>query len=130
GSHGDAEVVERLVYVFYSRAFLDQELRLAQIGPQHAVPDKAACVSGEHSDFVQLLREGHRGGQHFLARTLAADDFEQPHNVCGAEVVMTDHEFRAARDGRDLVDIEIRRVGREDAAGLRDLVDLGEYLFL
>ena len=38
--------------------------------------------------------------------------------------------LRARSDGGDLVDVEIRRVGREDRAGFADRVELGEDLLL
>ena len=58
----------------------------------------------------------------------AAHDLEQLHHVRRAEEVHADDVLRALRRRGDPVDVERRRVGREDRAGLRDAVERREHL--
>ena len=59
-----------------------------------------------------------------------AHHFEQLHHVGGAEKVQAQHIARALGRGRDLVDVEIAGVRREDRALLHHLVQLAEDVLL
>ena len=130
GAHRHAEVGECGVDLLDPRAFFQQELGLALVGAEHAVADEAAAVADEHADLAQRAGQGQRSGDHGRAGRFAADDFEQPHDVGGAEEVVADDLLRAGRDGGDLVDVERRRVGGQNGIGPRDAVELGEDLLL
>ena len=72
----------------------------------------------------------HHRRQHVGAGRVAAHDLEQLHHVGRAEEVHADDVLRAARAGGDPVDVERRRVRREDRAGLGDVVQCREHLLL
>ena len=89
-AHGHAEIVERLVDCFDAGAFFHQELRLADVGMEHAIADEAAAVADQHANLAQLFRKLHAGGDHFFAAGFAAHDFEQAHHVGRAEEMSAD----------------------------------------
>ena len=67
---------------------------------------------------------------HLVAGGFAAHDFEQAHDVRGAEEMLADHHLRALGRGGDFIDVEVRGVGGQDAGRLGDGVDFGEHLLL
>jgi hypothetical protein len=67
---------------------------------------------------------------HFLGSFRAAHDFEQAHDVGGAEEMMADHHLRTSGGRGDFVDAERGRVGSEDAIGLGDLIERAENFLL
>ena len=81
-------------------------------------------------DLLDLLGELHRGDQHVGRGLGAAHDLEQLHDVGRREEVQADHVLRPRGAGRDLVDVEVGGVGREDRARLGDLVEPAEDLLL
>src|SRR5262245_8196317 len=128
--HSHSEFVKRAVDVLRRRALFDQELRLAAVLMQHPVADEAVAIAHDHADLFQSLRQRHRGRDHFLARRLAADDFEQSHHVRRAEVMMADDEFRPRRGRRDFINVQRRGVRRQNRAGLGHTIDFAEDLLL
>ena len=128
--HGHAEVVEGAIDLGRCGAFFDEELRFAHIREHHAVADEAHRVAYEHADFAQSLRKRHSCRDDTLAGGFAPHDFNEAHDVRGAEEVGADHHLGSGCRGGDFVDVESRRVGREDAVGLRDFVYFGEQGFL
>src|SRR5437868_5747965 len=67
--------------------------------------------------------------EHVGRRFPAANDFEQFHHVGGAEEMRAEYFLRSLRRLRDLVDIEVGRVGRKHGVRLRELVECAEHLF-
>src|SRR4029450_13170595 len=47
-AHGKAKIVDDLVYLLGRGPFLHEELRLAEIGREHAIADEAVAVAREH----------------------------------------------------------------------------------
>ena len=127
-SHRHAEALERGVDLRGRRAFLDEEHRLAQVVLDHAVADEAVAHARDDRDLADPLRELHRGREHVGGRARAAHDLEQLHHVRGTEEVQPDDVRRPRRRVGDPVDVERRRVGREDRARLRDAVELARTL--
>ncbi len=60
----------------------------------------------------------------------AAHHFEQAHDIGGAEEMQPDHVLRAARETRDLIEIQRGSIGGEDRARPHHGVELLEYLAL
>jgi hypothetical protein len=83
-----------------SGSFFDEKLRFSQMWAKHTVAHEAAAVSYQHSDFAQLLRQLHAGGNHLLARVLSTRNLQQPHHVRGTEEMRSDHRFRPRCRGR------------------------------
>src|SRR5260370_42093871 len=94
-THGHAEFVERVVNRFDAGSFFDKELRFASVRAEHAVADKAHAVANQHANFAQFFRELHAGGDDFFAGGGAAHDFQQAHDIRGAEEVRADDGLRA-----------------------------------
>ncbi len=63
-------------------------------------------------------------------RLPSADDLEQLHHVRRAEEVMPDHAARPPAGARELVDVERRAVGGQDAVGRGHPAELGERALL
>ncbi len=91
---------------------------------------KPSQTPGDDGELADLLGELHDRGQHILRRRIAAHDFQQAHDIGGAEEVQSHDIRRAAGELRDLVDIESRGVGGQDRAGFGNRVELAEHLFL
>ena len=92
------------------------------------LPDEAGAYADEDADLADLLGELEARGDHGLRRLLAADDLEQSHHVRRAEEVQADDLLRPRGRARDLVDVEGRRVGRQDRVLLAEPVELAEDL--
>ena len=60
----------------------------------------------------------------------AVDDLDQPHDRCGVEEVQPDHPLRVVDRLGDGVDVEARRVGRQQRRGRLQPAQLGEHRLL
>ena len=125
-SHRIAEVGERVVDLRDAGAFLEQQVRLAHVVREHAVGDESETVADDHANLVQLLRELQRRRDHLRAGRAPADDLEQLHHVGRAEEVVPDDLCRPAARRGELVDVERRRVRRENGVGPCHRGELGE----
>src|ERR1019366_7054747 len=76
-AHRHAEVVKRPVNRFDACALFYQKLRLAAVGPEHAVSHKPAAVAHQNADLAELLGELHAGCDDLFAAGLATHNFEQ-----------------------------------------------------
>src|SRR5208283_4765456 len=129
-AHRHAEIDKRPIYRLHLRAFFYQELRFPAIRAKHAVAYKAAAVAYQHSDFAQLLRELHAGGNHFFARLFPAHNLEQSHHVRRTEEVRSDHRFRPRGGPGDFIYVERRRVARQNRALSAGAVQVRKHGFL
>ena len=129
-THGHAEVVQRLIHFLDACALLHQELRLAPVGMEHAVPNEATAVAHHHADLAQPLGKLHAAGDHLLAGGFAAHDFQKPHHIRRAEEMGPDDRFWARGSGRDFVDVEGGGIGGKDGARFAKLVKHGEDFLL
>ena len=120
------ELGQHAIDLLDARAFLEQQVRLAHVVGEHAVGDEPEAVADDDADLAELLGELERGGDHLLARLAAADDLEQLHHVRRAEVVVAEHLRRPAARACELIDVERRRIRREDAVGARHLAEFRE----
>ena len=125
-AHRHPEVGQRAVDLLGGRALLDQELRFVHVRKHHPVADEAAAVPDDDRDLADTLAERQRRGQHVGRRLRAANDFEQPHDVRGAEEVQADDVLRPPGDAGERVDVERGRVAGEDRAGLGDGIELAK----
>src|SRR5205823_13036482 len=75
-SDGQAEVGQHLVDLLDTRAFLEQQVRLAHVIREHAVRDEAEAVADDDTDLAESLGELQRRGDDFLARLPASHDLE------------------------------------------------------
>jgi hypothetical protein len=93
-AEGDMDLVDLL-----GRGAFHQHLhRLDLARHQHAIADETVANAGDDGDFLDLLRERHRGGEHVVGGLRAANDLEQLHHVRGREEVEAEHVLRAAGD--------------------------------
>ena len=99
-------------------------------GAEHAVADEAVAHTRNHRNFSDLHRKRHHRSKLRLARFGPAHDFQQLHHVGRREEMHAQHRFRPRGDARDLVDIQIAGVRREDRAGLGHLVEAAEHVLL
>ncbi|CPN84132.1 Uncharacterised protein [Bordetella pertussis] len=125
-AHGEAPVAQRRVDLHGHGALVHHQGRLPQILMPHAVADEAVAHAGHHGGLAQAPRQPLRGGHHIGVGGRAAHDLEQGHHRRGAEEMQPHHVLRAPRAVRDPVDIQRRRVGAQDGAGLEDPVQLAE----
>src|SRR5439155_8101489 len=63
-THRHAEIVKRPIDSLGRSAFLDQQLRLAEIGKQHPIAHKSAAIPYQYTDLVQFPCESHGSGDH------------------------------------------------------------------
>ena len=108
--HGEAEALQRCVHLLRPGAFEQQHARLAHVGVQHAVADKAVAVAGHHRHLAHARAQLLSGLQHGWRGLAAADDLQQFHDVRRAEEVQTQHRFWPRGDCSDSVDIQRRGV--------------------
>ncbi len=127
-THGHAELDQRVVNRLYLRAFFDQKLCFAAIGPEHAVSDEAPAVSHEHANLAEFLRELHASGDDFFTCLFPTHNFEQAHDVGRAEKVSSDHGFGPRGDIGNLVDAQCRCIARQNRAGLAGAIQILKHL--
>ena len=113
--HGHAEALQRLIHLPWGSAFQNHFAGLTRVHRQHTVADKTVTVAGQYRLLADLLANRQAGIQHVLGRGLAANYFQQLHDVRRAEEVQTQHLGRTLGSGSNLVDIEVRSVGRKNA---------------
>jgi hypothetical protein len=106
GSHCHSPGLEGAVDLRGQGAFVQEKSGLTQVLLEHPVTDEAIAHSRHHADLAYELCERHRGGQHVGRCKLAAHDFEEPHDICGAEEMQTHHIRGPASRGGDLVQVE------------------------
>ena len=104
--HGHAEIVERGIDGFDAGAFFQKKLRLRDVRMKHAVADKSATVPYQDADLAEFFRELHAGGDDFLAGGFAADNFEEPHHVCGTEEMRANDCLGTRGRGSNLIDVQ------------------------
>ena len=126
--HGHAEFDKRFVDRFDACALFDQKDGLAHVWMEHAVADKTAAVADKHPNFPQLPRKLHAGSDHRLAGFFPSDDFEQAHDIRGAEKMSADHEFRPGCAGGDFVNVQGGCVAGENRSGFAQSIELGKNL--
>ena len=126
GTDRQPELGQHAIDLLDARALLEQQVRLAHVVGEHAVGDEPEAVADDDADLAELLGELERRGDRLLARLASAHDLEQLHHVRRAEVVVAEHLRRPAARARELIDVERRRIRREDAVGPRHLAELGE----
>ena len=125
-----AELGEDPIDLLDAGAFLEQQVRLAHVVCEHPVGDEAETVADDDADLAELLRKLQRRGDHLFARLAAAHDLEKLHHVRRAEEVVADDLCRTSARLRELVDVERRRIARENAVRTGDARDLGERRLL
>ena len=130
GSHGHAEVAQRAVDLLRRGALFQQKFRLAAVLKDHAVADETVADADHHRDLLQLLADGHGGGEHFIAGLLATYYFQQPHDVGRAEEMQADDVFRSLGKGGDGIQVQRRSVRGENGARLAHRIQLLEDLLL
>ncbi len=128
--HGEAEALQRGVHLMRVGAFEQHRPRLAHVGLEHAVADEARAVAGYHADLAHALAKFLGSLQHGLAGLGTANDFQQLHDVRGAEEVQAQDLLGTPGDGSDGVDIQRRGVAGENAGRLHDAVQLAEDVLL
>ena len=102
---------------------------MAAILFNHAVADKAIAHTGHHRCFLDFFAQSHHGCKHVFAGFFTAHDFQQLHNVSGAEKVRANHVLRAFGKRSNLVHVQRRGVGRQNCAWLHHAVQLGKNFF-
>ena len=129
-AHGHAPLFHGRVDLARRRAFHHHALGLAAVGLHHAVADKTVADFYQHRRLLERLGEFDRRADRLRARLRRADDLEQRHDIGRREEVQADHVLRTLGGRADLFHVERRGVGRQHAAGLGHLVELGEDLLL
>ena len=128
--HRKAKLLDRFVHLLRGAALIEQEAGLAAVLLDHAVANEAIAHARDHGGLLDLLGDGHDGGQDVLTGLGATHYLEQPHDVGRTEEMQTDHVLRAFGKGRDLVHVQRGRVGRKDGTGLHHSVERLEHLLL
>ena len=130
GAHLEAEAGECAVDVRRAGAVEQEAFGGFGAAGEHAVADEAEAIADGDGDLAEALADCGGGGDDFGAGLGAADDFEQAHDVGGAEEVHAEDVAGAGGGGGDLVDVEIAGVGGEDGAGFGEGVELAEDVLL
>ena len=81
--HRQAEVVHDAVDLLGQRALLEEEVRLAAVGVEHAVADEAVADADQHADLAEGLRQPHDGGDGLARGPGAAHVLHQRMTLAG-----------------------------------------------
>jgi len=92
-----------------ARTFFDEELSFATIRTKHAIADKAPAIADEHADFAERFESCMHVATTSFERSLATDDFQQPHDIRGAEEMgaMTDSGREVADAMSSMLKVEV-----------------------
>lgn len=113
-AHGKAKLVKYPIHLLGQRALLQQEKALPGTLAQHTVANEAIADTDHYRHFPQTLAQSLDARKH-LRRALARTHvLQQLHDVCRTEKVHADHILWPATACRQLIYIEIRRIGRHD----------------
>jgi hypothetical protein len=96
----------------------------------HTVADKTVAVASHHADLADPLAQLDRCIQHGLGGFLAADDFQQLHDVRRAKEVQAQHLFRARGNAGNRVNIQRRGVAGKDRPRLQQRIQCAKDLLL
>ena len=108
-SHSEPEIINGFVDLLHGRAFQQHLIGFADIAhDHHAVADKAKGVANAdcHRRLADFFGQIDGSCQNLFGGFFCAYNFQQLHNVGGAEKMQPDHTFRTRGRGGDFIDIQ------------------------
>ena len=118
------------IHFFGGGALQHAVFGFASVGIHHAVADETVADLGDDADLLDGLGDIQCRDDDIRGGLGALDDFEQFHDVGGAEEMQPDHVLGPLGDCGNRVDVEGRGIGAEDRPGFGDGVEPGEDLLL